>query len=57
MLPPTFGTVGEIIKMVKILLPHFRVANAEILVIIITVIIPIVVMLSVSDLEEVGETH
>ena len=56
MLPPTFGTVGEIIKMVKILLPHFRVDNKDIIVIIITVII-IVVMLSVSYLEEVGETH
>ena len=45
------------IKMVKILLPHFRVANKDIIFIIITVSITIVVMLSVSDLEEVGETH
>ena len=57
MLPPTFGTFGKEIKAIKILLPHFRVDNTEILVIIITVNITIVIVLSVSDLEEVGETH
>ena len=57
MLPPTFGSFEEIIEMVKILLPHFRVDNKDIIVIIITVSITIVVILSVSYLEEVGETH